>query len=340
MSQADSVIDSGPEVQATGELGADALYDKCMMLARNVWWSWHHEVINLFRDLDPIRWRQLDHNPIALLHEFTPERLASRAAEMVLYSRINYAVRRLKEYMTTQAAVGRDACRRAGGQARGVFLRRVRRCTNRCRFTPAAWGSCRATTSRAPAAWASRWWRSGCSTARAISASIWTSNGWQQEEYQDTRVENTAAGTRPRTRTASRSRCGSTRATGKLFAKVWLVQVGRVPLYLLDSNVEGNRPEDRELTSRLYGGDERTRIRQELLLGVGGVRALRALGITSGRLPSERRPQRFRAAGGSPRADAGRRVVVRRRACATSPSTRCSPRTRRCPPATTASTAA
>ena len=60
------------------------------------------------------------------------------------------------------------------------------------------------------------------------------------------------------------------------------MQVGRVSLYLLDSNVEGNKPRDRELTSRLYGGDEPTRIRQELLLGVGGVKALRALGITPG----------------------------------------------------------
>ena len=50
--------------------------------------------------------------------------------------------------------------------------------------------------------------------------------------------------------------------------------VGRSTLLLLDSDVEGNKPEDRELTARLYGGDQRTRIRQELLLGVGGVRAL------------------------------------------------------------------
>ncbi|MFM8433928.1 MAG: DUF3417 domain-containing protein, partial [Planctomycetia bacterium] len=81
------------------ELSPQNLYDKCMALARNLWWSWHPEVTNLFRELDPIRWRQLDHNPIALLAEFTPERLESRAAELVLYSRINQAYRRLKEYL-------------------------------------------------------------------------------------------------------------------------------------------------------------------------------------------------------------------------------------------------
>src|SRR5213593_1360417 len=79
-------------------LSPQTLYDKCVALARNLWWTWHPEVINLFRDLDPIRWRQLDHNPIALLAEFTSERLEARATEMVLYSRINHAFRRLKEY--------------------------------------------------------------------------------------------------------------------------------------------------------------------------------------------------------------------------------------------------
>ncbi|GAG27578.1 unnamed protein product, partial [marine sediment metagenome] len=88
-------------------LKAETLYDKCVALARNLWWSWHPEVINLFRDLDPIRWRQLDHNPIALLAEFTPERLEMRAAELVLYSRINYAYRRLKEYLTEIPLWGR-----------------------------------------------------------------------------------------------------------------------------------------------------------------------------------------------------------------------------------------
>jgi starch phosphorylase len=65
-------------------------------------------------------------------------------------------------------------------------------------------------------------------------------------------------------------------------AKVWRVKVGRCDLLLLDSNVEGNAPVDRDLTSRLYGGDQRVRIRQELLLGIGGFRALKAMGITPG----------------------------------------------------------
>src|SRR6202795_2390172 len=70
--------------------------------------------------------------------------------------------------------------------------------------------------------------------------------------------------------------------TGCIRARVWRVKVGRCDLLLLDSNVEGNAPEDRELTSRLYGGDGRIRIRQELLLGIGGFRVLKAMGVTPG----------------------------------------------------------
>ncbi len=106
-------------------------------------------------------------------------------------------------------------------------------------------------------------------------------SGWQREEYLETDVTQLPM-------EAAIGKDGrpvlvpiETRS-GNLQAKVWRVKVGRRDLYLLDSDVEGNAPEDRELTSRLYGGDLRIRIRQELLLGVGGLRALKALGISPG----------------------------------------------------------
>ena len=71
-------------------------------------------------------------------------------------------------------------------------------------------------------------------------------------------------------------------ANETLYAQVWQVTVGRNPLLLLDTDVDGTRDENRELAARLYCGDQRVRIRQELLLGVGGIRALRAAGINWG----------------------------------------------------------
>ena len=64
-----------------------------------------------------------------------------------------------------------------------------------------------------------------------------------------------------------------------LVAQVWLAQVGRVPLYLLDTNVPENSPDDRRVTGALYGGDRELRLQQEIVLGIGGLRALHALGI-------------------------------------------------------------
>ncbi len=106
-------------------------------------------------------------------------------------------------------------------------------------------------------------------------------SGWQQEEYLLTDLSQLPMEPAIGANGAPVNVEIVTRGSA-IRAKVWRVKVGRCDLLLLDSNVEGNAPEDRELTSRLYGGDARVRIRQELLLGVGGFRALRALGVTPG----------------------------------------------------------
>src|SRR5262249_3947246 len=105
-------------------------------------------------------------------------------------------------------------------------------------------------------------------------------DGWQHEDYLEVDVRQLPI--QPATRDRTPILVTIDTRTGSITARVWQLSVGRSTLLLLDSNVEGNQPEDRELTSRLYGGDERVRIRQELLLGVGGVRALTALGISPG----------------------------------------------------------
>jgi starch phosphorylase len=73
--------------------------EKLWQLARNVWWSWDQECVSLFRDLNPVRWRELNQNPIALLSEIALGEIERRAAELALHSRINYAYRRQQEYL-------------------------------------------------------------------------------------------------------------------------------------------------------------------------------------------------------------------------------------------------
>jgi starch phosphorylase len=261
-------------------LSAENLYEKCVALARNLWWSWHAEVINLFRDLDPIRWRQLDHNPIALLSEFTPERLEMRAAELVLYSRINQAYRRLKEYISETPHWGRTNAGVLGSKPVAYFSLEFG-VHESVPIYSGGLGVLSGDHIKSASGLGVPLVAIGLFYDQGYFKQHLDINGWQHEEYLDTKVENLpmepALGIDRRPITVSID----TRS-GKLLAKVWLMRVGRVHLYLLDCDVPGNSPEDRELTSRLYGGDNRTRIRQELVAGVGGVRALKALGISPG----------------------------------------------------------
>lgn len=259
---------------------AATLYDKCMALAGNLWWSWHSEVINLFRDLDPIRWRQLDHNPIALLSEFTPERLELRASELVLHSRINHAYRRLKEYMAETPLWSRTHAGVLGSKPVAYFSLEFG-VHESIPIYSGGLGVLSGDHIKSASELGVPLVAIGLFYDQGYFKQQLDLDGWQREEYLDTKVENLpmepARGPDGKAITVEIQ----TR-TGRLFAKVWLMRVGRVNLYLLDCDVDGNSPEDRELTSRLYGGDTRTRIRQELVAGVGGIRALRALGITPG----------------------------------------------------------
>jgi glycogen phosphorylase len=269
-----------PRKLIPAELRAQSLYEKCNALARNLWWAWHPEVINLFRDLDPIRWRQLDHNPIALLNEFTPERLEMRAAELVLYSRINYAYRRLKEYMSTSQTWGRTHAGVLGSKPVAYFSAEFG-IHESVPIYSGGLGVLSGDHIKSASGLGIPLIAIGLFYDQGYFKQHLTHDGYQQEEYLDTKIEMMPM--EPACDPAGKQIAITVETrTGELHAKVWLMHVGRIKLYLLDCDVEGNSPEDRELTSRLYGGDTRTRIRQELVLGVGGVRALAALGITPG----------------------------------------------------------
>jgi len=263
------------------EITPQALYDKCNALARNLWWSWHPDVVSLFRDLDPVRWRQLDHNPVALLAEMTPDQLTERASELVLYTRINQAYRRLKDYLgNTHSTWG---ARQAGvlGSKPVAYFSAEFGIHESVPIYSGGLGVLSGDHIKSASGLGIPLVAVGLYYDQGYFKQHLDTEGWQQEEYLDTKVENLAM--EPARDPAGKPITISIDTLGgQLQARIWLMRVGRIPLYLLDCDVEGNRPEDRELTSRLYGGDVRTRIRQELVLGVGGVKALRALGIVPG----------------------------------------------------------
>jgi starch phosphorylase len=254
--------------------------ERLWALANNVWWSWDHDCISLFRDLNPKRWRELNQNPISLLSEMPLGEIERRAAELVLHSRINYVYRRQQEYL--------NADRTWGAANAGVLRPRP------IAYFSAEFGMHEslpiysgglgvlsgdhiksASDLGIPLIGVGLFYGQGYFLQRLDET------GWQREEYVETDVHKLpmqpaigANGEPVVVEIATRS--------GIIRAKVWRMKVGRCDLFLLDSNVAGNAPEDLQTTSRLYGGDARTRIRQELLLGIGGFRALKAMGIAPG----------------------------------------------------------
>jgi len=280
MSQTEAADAADVKHSDWSEVSAQALYEKCNAVARNLWWSWHPDVVNLFRDLDPIRWRQLAHNPIALLAEFTPERLERRAAELVLYSRINHAHRRLKEYLKRRETWGGVYAGVLGSKPVAYFSAEFGIHESMPIYSGGL-GVLSGDHIKSASGLGVPLVAVGLYYDQGYFMQQLDTNGYQQEEYIDTKVENLPMEPALSKKGQPIMVSIDTR-DGQLLAKVWLVRVGRVLLYLLDCDVEGNSPHDRQLTSRLYGGDQRTRVRQELVLGVGGVRALRALGIEPG----------------------------------------------------------
>jgi starch phosphorylase len=252
--------------------------ERLWTLARNLWWSWDNDCVSLFRDLAPQRWAELNQNPVALLHELPLSVIERRASELMLHSRINYAYRRQQEYL--------QADRTWGATNAGVLRPR-----------PVAYFSAEfglheslpiysgglgvlagdhiksASDLGIPLIGIGLFYGQGYFRQRLDE------KGWQQEEYLQTEINHLAMEPAIGKNGQPVNVQIDTRR-GAIRAKVWRVKVGRIDLLLLDSDVPGNAPEDRELTSRLYGGDGRVRIRQELLLGVGGVRVLKAMGVT------------------------------------------------------------
>jgi starch phosphorylase len=256
--------------------------EKLWELARNLWWSWDNDAGSLFRDIDPVRWAELGQNPIKLLNEIPLDELERRAGDLVLHSRVNYTYRRFREYLQSSETWGTTHAGVLGRQPVAYFSAEF----GLHESVPIYSGGLgvlagdhikSASDLGVPLVGIGLFYSQGYFRQRLDA------DAWQGEEY--LKVDPAEL---PFTPALGKNGEPVTVAietrTGTIQAKVWSVAVGRCLLLLLDSNLEGNAPEDRELTARLYGGDTRVRIRQELLLGVGGVRALRTMGISPGLL--------------------------------------------------------
>lgn len=274
-----TVISDSSQTTRDG-LTAQELYDKCISLAGNLWWSWTPDAIDLFRDIDPVLWTRLDHNPIKLLKEYTPEKLDQRAAELSLYSRINHCYRLLKEYLSNHRTWGMTHAGVLGARPVAYFSAEFGIHESMPIYSGGL-GVLSGDHIKSASDLGVPMVGVGLFYGQGYFRQHLDENGYQRETYVDTNTDSIAM--RPAIDADDNPvRVSLKTRSGRIVAKVWQLDIGRVRLYLLDCNVDGNSEADRQLTSRLYGGDERTRIRQELVLGVGGVKALHALGIRPG----------------------------------------------------------
>jgi starch phosphorylase len=246
-------------------------------LAHNLWWSWTPDARNVFRRLDYPLWRETSHNPVRMLNLVAPEAIERALANpewLALYDR---ALARLEP--------ARDA--------RGTWCQRE--CPEFADKTIAYFSAEFALHQSLPIYAGGLGVLAGdhCKEASDLGVPLVgvgfmypqgyfhqevSAEGWQQEIYEKLNWDD--APIQPAV-TPDGTPCVTAVPLGNrtVLMAVWRVRAGRVTLYLLDTDLEENAPWDRALSARLYGGDRETRAQQEILLGVGGVRALKLLGI-------------------------------------------------------------
>ncbi len=245
-------------------------------LANNLWWTWNPDAFQLFRRLDIDLWEEVYHNPIRLLGRVDQRRLEQAAADAGYMAHLNSVLMALHDYMTANTWFD-DHYSDLKGQAIAYFSAEFG--LHEC--LPIYSGGLgvlagdhlkSASDLGLPLSGVGLFYRQGYFTQRL------SSDGWQIEEYPYHDFHQMPV-TLIKDAQNNPLRIYVDVGGSNVAAQIWKVQVGRVTLYLLDTDVPGNRTEDRQITYRLYGGDQDMRIRQEILLGIGGVRALHAMGI-------------------------------------------------------------
>ena len=262
-------------------------------LMLNLRWSWHAETREVFAAIDPAAWESADREPVALLAQVSQDRLVKLATDRKFLRRLGDAADDLRDYLAGprwyQAAGGELAEAGPGGASLGggepaavAYFSPEYGITAALPQYSGGLGILAGDHLKAasdlgvPLIGVGLLYRHGYFT-QSLSA-----EGWQAERYPAS-DPNGLPLTLLRDRSGAPVRIWVALADGAaLAAQVWIAQVGRVPLLLLDSYVEENDPSLREVTDRLYGGGTEHRLSQELLLGIGGVRAVRAYCAVTG----------------------------------------------------------
>ncbi len=247
-------------------------------LAWNYWWSWAADGAEIFRDLEPEIWEECEYNPRLLLAKTSAYRLAEAATDPVYLERVRRIDERFQSYMASGIGWTIDHPQITAEHPVAYFCAEFG-VHNSLPLYSGGLGILAgdhlksASDLRVPLVAVGLLYRYGYFRQRLRN------DGWQEEHYGET-FPNDLAITLIKNPDGTPLRIAVWIRERNVLAQVWRADVGMVQLYLLDTNILENVETDRWVTGHLYGGDRETRIVQEMLLGIGGVRLLRQLGVT------------------------------------------------------------
>lgn len=247
-------------------------------LAWNYWWSWAADGASVFRDLDPEVWEACEQNPRQLLAKTSPYRLAEAATDPVYLERVQRIDASFQSYMNSRAQWQREPIAITHEHPVAYFCAEFGVHTSLPLYSGglgilAGDHLKSASDLGLPLVAVGLLYRYGYFRQRLRN------DGWQEEHYGET-FPNDLPIHLIRNEDQTPLRIEVVIRGRNVLAQVWRADVGTVPLYLLDTNIPENVETDRWVTGHLYGGDRETRIVQEMLLGIGGVRLLRKLGVS------------------------------------------------------------
>jgi starch phosphorylase len=246
-------------------------------LAYNLYWDWNSTIRDLFRRLDQDLWESSSYNPVLMLGLISQDRLREVAEDEGFLAHMERAAQQLEHYMTERSWYRKHRGKNAPQECYAYFS--------------AEFGltSCLPIYSGGLGVLAGDHLKSasdlglplvgvGLLYQEGYFAQYLNADGWQQERYPINDFYNMPLHLE-RNPDGSELRISVDYPGRTVYARIWRVQVGTVPLYLLDTNIEPNNQYDQDITDQLYGGDLDLRIHQEIMMGVGGVRMLEALGL-------------------------------------------------------------
>jgi starch phosphorylase len=245
-------------------------------MAFNLWWCWNPDAIVLFRRLHQELWESTFYNPVSMLGKISKSHFDSILKNDAFLDEMDRIYEAFKAYLVRKTWFEKNSAHATGMQI--AYFSAEFGLTECIRTYSGGLGVLSGDHLKAASDLGVPLVGIGLLYRQGYFHQYLNEDGWQQEHYPENDLYNMPI---KQVFDKDQKPLSISVEIGErnVKANIWEILVGRVPLYLLDTNIEDNIPQDRLITAQLYGGDEEMRIQQEILLGIGGVRALKALGI-------------------------------------------------------------